>query len=216
MAAPVAEPEVEPGPEPEASLPPVPEPAPAAMPDLPPLPSFEPPAEPAVAAAPVLEPMPAPVPAPVTRVQLRQRLVSLAAAREAAETLSQAWRQEVGLSALLYRAADKALSDLDIAQPALKGELEDDALKGYRVASAHTLRGTLENLAAAHESAEGLVVLALEGSDVVVFPGAEVLALSQPSEGQALLSYSGSLAVEQARALLERVSYYLERPILLA
>ncbi|MWR20547.1 hypothetical protein GN074_08455, partial [Helicobacter pylori] len=117
---------------------------------------------------------------------------------------------------LLYRAADKALSDLDIAQLALKGELEGDSLKGYRVAPAHTLRGTLENLAAAREAADGLVILALEGDELVLFPGAEVLALSQPSEGQALLSYSGSLAAAKAGALLERVSYYLERPILLA
>ncbi|WP_027891293.1 E3 binding domain-containing protein [Calidithermus chliarophilus] len=219
-AAPVAEPEIEPSLEPEVGLPPVPEPVPAAMPDLPPLPSFEPAAQPAVAAAPVAEAepvvAPAPAPAVAARVQLRQRLVNLAAAREAAATLSEAWRQEVGLAALLYRAADKALADLELTHEPLKGELEGDSLKGYRVAPAHTLRGTLENLAAAREAADGLVILALEGGDVVVFPGAEVLALSQPSEGQALLSYSGSLAAAKAGALLERVGYYLERPILLA
>jgi hypothetical protein len=142
--------------------------------------------------------------------------VSLVAAREAAETLSQAWHQEVGLAALLYRAVDKALADLELTHEPLKGHLEEGTLKGYRVAPAHTLRGTLENLAAAGEAAEGLVVLALEGSDTVILPGAEVLTLSQPGEGQALLSYSGGLAAEQARALLERVGYYLERPILLA
>lgn len=218
MVEPVAEPEIQPSPAPEVGLPPVPEPVPAAMPDLPPLPSFEPAAEPAVAAAPVAEPVvtPAPAPAVAARVQLRQRLVSLAAAREAAATLSEAWRQEVGLSALLYRATDKALADLELTREPLKGELEGDSLKGYRVAPAHTLRGALENLAAAHEAADGLVVLALESSDVVVFPGAEVLSLSQPGEGQALLSYSGGLAAAKAGALLERVAYYLERPILLA
>jgi len=201
----MATPEVEPAPELEVGLPPE-------MPDLPPLPSFEPPAEPAVVATPV----PEAASAPAALLQLRQRPVSLVAAREAAETLSQAWHQEVGLAALLYRAVDKALADLELTHEPLKGHLEEGTLKGYRVAPAHTLRGTLENLAAAGEAAEGLVVLALEGSDTVLLPGAEVLTLSQPGEGQALLSYSGGLAAEQARALLERVGYYLERPILLA
>jgi hypothetical protein len=217
VAEPVAEPEPQPSPEPEPVLPPVPEPVPAAMPDLPPLLSFEPAAEPVVATAPVAEPQPVvAAPAVAPRVQLRQRFVSLAAAREAAATLSEAWRQDVSLSALLYRAADKALADLELTREPLKGELEGDTLKGYRVAPAHTLRGTLENLAAAHEAAAGLVVLALEGGDVVLFPGTELLALSQPGEGQALLSYSGGLAAAKAGALLERVAYYLERPILLA
>ncbi|MER3480230.1 MAG: hypothetical protein C4327_07020 [Meiothermus sp.] len=150
------------------------------------------------------------------RVQAWQRLVQVGPATQAAETLAQAWQREVGMLPLLYRAAERALVDLGLPLRANKGVLEGEVLKSYRATPAHTLRGTLEALEAAEEAGDGLVVLALEGFDQLIFPGAKVLSLGRSLGEQALLSVSGDLDPQTAGQLLERVAYYLERPILLA
>lgn len=158
----------------------------------------------------------APTPAAPLRVQAWQRLVQVGTAAQAAEILAQAWHREVGMLPLLYRATEKALADLELPLRANKGVLEGEVLKTYRATPAHTLRGTLEALEAAEEAGDGLAVLALDGFDQLIFPGAKVLSLGRSLGEQALLSVSGDLDPQTAGKLLERVAYYLERPILLA
>ncbi|MFC6918632.1 E3 binding domain-containing protein [Meiothermus taiwanensis] len=204
--------------------------APSAEPAVPPAPEHQAPVE--AAAAPLTPPaasIPTPFantglgvgPAPSTqmlRVQAWQRLVAIGPAQEAAQTLSEAWRMEVGLDALLYRAADKALSDTQTPLRPTKGHLEGNELKSLRVAPAQSLRGTLDSLRMASDPAEGLVVLSLANSafDQVIFPGLSTLTLGRANAGHALLTLSGDISSELAAKLLERVAYYLERPILLA
>lgn len=192
--------------------------------------SWTPPApEPAVSPAPVPTPIPAATnaafapteaaPGPkMLRVQAWQRLVEIGPIQDAAHTLSEAWRMEVGLYPLLYRAVDKALSDTQTPLRPTRGSLEGDDLKSLRVPPAQSLRGTLDSLRLASDPAEGLAVLSLVDSafDQVIFPGTSTLTLGRASGGHALLSLSGDLSAEQAGKLLERVAYYLERPILLA
>lgn len=183
-----------------------------------------PPEEPTPATTPAAEEIAAPppwvAPAPATplRVQAWQRLVEIGPAQEAAQTLSEAWRMEVGLDALLYRAADKALSDTQSPLRPTKGILEGDTLKSLRVAPSQSLRGALDSLRMASDPAEGLTVLSLVDSafDQVIFPGLATLTLGRASGGHALLTLSGDMSSELAGRLLERVAYYLERPILLA
>jgi len=187
------------------------------------------PAPAAEASAPLEEPAPAEAtdapptevvatPATPLRVQTWQRLVAIGPAQDAAQALSEAWRTEVGLEALLYRAVDKALSDTQTPMRPTKGCLEGDQLKSLRVAPAQTLRGALDSLNMASDPAEGLAVLSLVDTpfDQVIFPGIPTLTLGRASGGQALLSLSGDMSTELAGKLLERVAYYLERPILLA
>lgn len=193
-------------PSPSIKPPTVPQPAPAAPPIAP--------APAGVAAIPSTETVPLPK---MLRVQAWQRLVEIGPAQSAAQTLSEAWRMEVGVDALLYRAADKALADTQTPMRPTKGSLEGDTLKSLRVAPAQSLRGALDSLRMASDPAEGLVVLSLVDSafDQVIFPGLSTLALGRASGGHALLTLSGDLGTELAGKLLERVAYYLERPILL-
>jgi hypothetical protein len=205
---PLAEPELPPTPEFQAPVetPPAPSPTPPAEPLTPP--------EPEPVAAPV---SPAPS-TPVLRVQAWQRLVEIGPAQDAAQTLSEAWHMEVGLDALLYRAADKALADTQTPLRPTKGHLEGNELKSLRVAPSQSLRGALDSLRMASDPAEGLVVLSLVDSafDQVIFPGLSTLTLGRASGGHALLTLSGDMSSELAGQLLARVAYYLERPILLA
>ncbi len=160
----------------------------------------------------------APAQAQVLRVSVWQRLVSIGPAQEAAQTLSEGWRVEVGLYPLLYRAVDKALADTQTPLRPTKASLEGDQLKSLRVAPALSLRGTLDSLNLASEPGEGLAVLSLLDSpfDQVIFPGVPTLTLGRANGGQALLSLSGPIEAHLAGKLLERIAYYLERPILLA
>lgn len=190
----------------EVVAPPTPEAAPAAWSGL---------ATPSAAAPVPPSGQEIPSPAPL-RVQAWQRLVQVGAAAQAAETLAQAWHREVGMLPFLYRAAEKALADLELPLRAHKGVLEGEILRAYQAVPAHTLRGTLEALEAATEADGGLVVLILDGFDQLIFPGAKVLSLGRRLGEQALLSVSGDLEAQTASKLLERVAYYLERPILLA
>lgn len=154
----------------------------------------------------------------VLRVQAWQRLVVLGPAQQAASALSEAWRVEVGLYPLFFRAVDKALADLQAPLRPTRGSLEGDTLVSLRVAPAQTLRGTLDSLQMASEPGEGLAVLSLLDTpfDQVVLLGVPTLILGRAQGEQALLSLSGEVGVGQPGELLERVAYYLERPILLA
>lgn len=195
------------------------------------LPEEAPPVAPEEASAPAEEPAPSPTPAEemgapapspalptMLRIQAWQRLVAIGPAQEATQTLSEAWNIEVGLEALLYRAADKALADTQTPLRPTKGSLEGSELKSLRVAPSQSLRGALDSLRMASDPAEGLVVLSLVDSafDQVIFPGRSTLSLGRANAGHALLTLSGDMNSELAAKLLERVAYYLERPILLA
>lgn len=184
-------------------------------------------APPAPAATPVSEaaqpaepqaPQAVPATPRLLRLQAWQRLVQVKPALEASSTLSEAWRTEVSLYALLYRAVDKALADTQLPLRAAKGSLEGEELKSHRVMPTQTLRGALDALQDAHEPGEGLTVLSLFDSpfDQVVFPGATLLTLGRAAGDHALLSLSGEIPQQEAGVLLERIGYYLERPILLA
>jgi hypothetical protein len=154
----------------------------------------------------------------VIRVAAWQRLVAIGPAQDAAQALSEAWRVEVGLYPLLFRAVDKALADTQTPLRATKGSLEGDQLQSLRVTPAQSLRGALDSLGMASEPGEGLTVLSLVDTqfDQVIFPGTPTLTLGRASGGHALLSLSGQMDPDQAGKLLERIAYYLERPILLA
>lgn len=217
---PLAGPEVSPTPEYHTPVetPSVPSPTPPveqltpSEPVLAPVPI--PPATTGPSASPVAETAPS---AQVLRVQAWQRLVEIGPVQDAAQTLSEAWRMEVGLYPLLYRAVDKALSDTQIPLRPTKGRLEGDQLQSLRVAPAQSLRGALDSLNMASDPAEGLTVLSLDSHfDQVIFPGIPTLTLGRTSGGHALLSLSGDMPADQAGKLLERIAYYLERPILLA
>ncbi|RMH55744.1 MAG: hypothetical protein D6684_06840 [Deinococcus-Thermus bacterium] len=151
-------------------------------------------------------------------MQAWQRLVALGPAREAASALSEAWRVEVGLYPLLFRAVAKALADLQAPLRPTKGSLEGDTLVSLRVAPAQTLRGTLDSLQVASEPGEGLAVLSLLDTpfDQVILFGVPTLTLGRAQGDYALLSLSGEAEAGLPGELLERVAYYLERPILLA
>lgn len=220
---PLAEPELPPTPEFQAPVktPAVPSPTPPAEPLTPPEPEPvvapvpTPPATAELGTSPVAETVPS---AQMLWVQAWQRLVEIGPVQDAAQTLSEAWRMEVGVYPLLYRAVDKALSDTQTPLRPTKGRLEGDQLQSLRVAPAHSLRGALDSLNMASDPAEGLVVLSLVDSafDQVIFPGLSTLTLGRTSGGHALLSLSGNMQADQAGKLLERIAYYLERPILLA
>ncbi len=220
---PLAEPEVPPAPEYQAPIETLSVPSPT-----PPVEQLTPPEpEPVVAPVPIppatTEPSASPLAetapsAQMLRVQAWQRLVEIGPVQDAAQTLSEAWRMEVGLYPLLYRAVDKALSDTQTPLRPTKGSLEGDQLQSLRVAPAQSLRGALDSLNMASDPAEGLTVLSLLDShfDQVIFPGIPTLTLGRTSGGHALLSLSGDMQADQAGKLLERIAYYLERPILLA
>lgn len=234
---PLAEPVVPPAPEYQAPLetPPIPtpttsvehltppEPEPVAVPPI-----ASPPIPPAIASPPIPPVAAGLIASPVAetasstsqmlRVQAWQRLVEIGSVQDAAQTLSEAWRMDVGLYPLLYRAVDKALSDTQTPLRPTKGSLEGDELKSLRVAPAQSLRGALDSLNMASDPSEGLTVLSLVDThfDQVIFPGIPTLTLGRANGGHALLSLSGQMQADQAGKLLERIAYYLERPILLA
>ncbi len=146
------------------------------------------------------------------------RLVDLRPATDAAKTLSDSWGKNVDISAFLFRAAEFALSESSLSLHATKGVLEGSTLKSYRVSPAHSIKGILDALDGAGESFEGLTVLDLSASgfDQAIFPGKSVLSIGRALGHHALLSVSGDVNPHDAAALLEKVEYYLERPILLA
>ncbi|MDX2005053.1 MAG: E3 binding domain-containing protein [Meiothermus sp.] len=204
--------------EPEPALALESEPAPALEPEpvIPPAPA----AAPVVAAASGLGAAPVEAPAAAPRmfhVQAWQRTVEVRAAQEAAHTLGEAWRMNVGLYPLLYRAVDRALADTQTSLRATKGILQGEELVSLRVSASQSLRGVLDSLQMASDPAEGLVVLSLADTafDQVIFPGLSTVILGRVKDDYATLSLSAEMDARHAGALLERISYYLERPILL-
>jgi len=154
----------------------------------------------------------------MVRVQAWQRSVEIGPASDAATALSEAWHRNVGIYPLLYRAVDRALADIQNSLKATKGVIEGEELHSYRVTPAQSLRGALDSFEMASDPSEGLVVLSLLDSpfDQVLFPGIPALTLGRAAGRQALLSLSADMDAREAGALLERIAYYLERPILLA
>lgn len=217
MAEPVA---IEPEPMPTISEPVLTAPEPAPVPPVVPTVAAvaavsalapEVPAAPAVPQAPVAPTV------NMLKVQAWQRLVNLEAAHQAAQALSEGWNLQVGLYPILFRAVDKALADTQTSMRAAKGHLEGDELQSLRVAPSQSLRGVLDSLQMSADAGEGLAVLSLVDGDFdhVVFPGRSTLILGRAPSSHALLSLSSDLDAAHASKLLERVAYYLERPILL-
>ncbi|WP_293177325.1 E3 binding domain-containing protein [Oceanithermus sp.] len=170
----------------------------------------EPEAEPAAAAAAV----PGVVFPPAFR-----RAVALAAAERAREDLSAAWRKDVPLELLLFRAVDRALAELEVPMRAVLGRFEGEHLRSLAVLPAANLRDLYHHIQEAREEGEGLVVLDLGATPYaeVILPDHVLVTLGRAGlpEGLGLLSISGELPTDRTR-FLERVAFYLERPILLA
>ncbi|WP_456410428.1 E3 binding domain-containing protein [Oceanithermus sp.] len=183
-------------------------------------------AEPEVAAeaepetGPEAEPVAAAVAAPsVVFPPAFRRAVALAAAERAREDLSTAWRKDVPLELLLFRAVDRALAELEVPMRAVLGRFEGEHLRTLAVLPATNLRDLFRHIQEAHEEGEGLVVLDLGTTPYaeVILPDRALVTLGWAGlpEGLGLLSISGELPTDRTR-FLERVAFYLERPILLA
>ncbi|XOB98823.1 E3 binding domain-containing protein [Deinococcota bacterium DY0809b] len=189
------------------------EPEPPAAPPPPTEPASE---EPAFAAPEGEEAAPA---AAVAFPPAFRRAVDLGAAERARADLSAAWRREVPLELLLFRAADRALAELEVPLRPVLGRLEGETARTLAVPPALGLRDLFDQMLAAEEGGEGLVVLDLSETPYaeVILPGQVLLALGRAGLPQdlGLLSISGELPTDRTR-FLERVAFYLERPILLA
>ena len=161
----------------------------------------------------------APASTPTALGPVYRRVVPLEAALRAAQDLAEAWGARVPLLLFVYRAAARALEELGAPHPPAVGSYEEGRVQAYAVPPAAGLKATLEALQEAREPGEGLAVLSLEETalDEVVLPGTPLLTLGRAGlpEGLGLLSLSEYPAGDAER-LLERVAYYLERPILLA
>ncbi len=148
-----------------------------------------------------------------------RRAVSLTAAERARADLATAWRREVPLELLLFRAVDRALAELEVPMRPVLGRLEGEEARALAVQPALGLRDLYENLMAAEEDGEGLVVIDLSETPYaeVLLPDKVLITLGRAGlpENLGLLSISGDLPTDRTR-FLERVAFYLERPILLA
>ncbi len=177
-------------------------------------------------------PPPAAVPPPVSRGERApeprtaaafppsfRRAVSLAAAEQARADLSAAWRSDVPFELLLFRAVDRALADLEVPIRAVLGRFDGESVRSLAVSPAIGLRDLFENLLAANSDGDGMVVLDLGETPYteVVLPGTLMVSLGRAGlpENLGLISISGELPTDRAR-FLERIAFYLERPILLA
>ncbi|WP_457629666.1 E3 binding domain-containing protein [Oceanithermus sp.] len=185
-------------------------------------------AEPEVAAAPEAEPETEPEAEPIAAAVAApsvvfppafRRAVTLAAAERAREDLSAAWRKDVPLELLLFRAVDRALAELEVPMRAVLGRFEGEHLRTLAVLPATNLRDLFHHIQEAREEGEGLVVLDLGATPYaeVILPDHVLVTLGRAGlpEGLGLLSISGELPTDRTR-FLERVAFYLERPILLA
>jgi len=164
------------------------------------------------------EPSDAPLPGAVFPPAFR-RAVDLGAAERARADLSTAWRSEVPLELLLYRAVDRALAELEVPMRPVLGRFQDEEARALAVQPAVGLRDLYEHLLHAEEGGEGLIVLDLSETPYaeVILPDRALVTLGRAGlpEGLGLLSISGELPTDRTR-FLERVAFYLERPILLA
>jgi len=148
-----------------------------------------------------------------------RKAVSLEALEKARTDLSESWKKKVPTSLLLFRAVDRALAELEVPMRAVIGHLNGDQVEMFMVYPADNLRALFDHYLDAHEPADGLAVI-----DLGETPYAEIILSDTPlvtlgyagmPEGTALLSISGDIPTDRAR-FLERVAFYLERPILLA
>jgi len=148
-----------------------------------------------------------------------RRAVDLGAAERARADLSTAWRSEVPLELLLFRAVDRALAELEVPMRPVLGRFEGEEARALAVQPAVGLRDLYEHLLHAEEGGEGLIVLDLSETPYaeVILPDRALVTLGRAGlpEGLGLLSISGELPTDRTR-FLERVAFYLERPILLA
>jgi len=148
-----------------------------------------------------------------------RRAVNLEALEKARTNLSEAWKKDVPPSLLLFRAVERALAELEVPMRAVLGRLDGDKVTGLMIYPADNLRALYDHYLNAEESAEGLMVI-----DLGETPYAEILLPESPlvtlgyagmPEKLGLLSVSGELPTDRTR-FLERIAFYLERPILLA
>ena len=148
-----------------------------------------------------------------------RRAVDLSALEKARVDLSEAWKKDVPTSLLLYRAVERALAELEVPMRAVMGKLEGDAAVGLMVYPADNLRALYDHYLNASETAEGLMVIDLGETPYaeVLLPDAPLVTLGYAGmpDKLGLLSVSGELPTDRTR-FLERVAFYLERPILLA
>ncbi|HGY10176.1 MAG TPA: hypothetical protein ENK37_09035 [Oceanithermus profundus] len=165
------------------------------------------------------EPQAAPAAAAVAFPPAFRRAVDLQAALQAQTDLATAWRQEVPLELLLFRAVDRALAELEVPMRPVLGRFEDEAVRALAVQPATDLRDLFNHLRDASEEGDGLVVVDLSETPYaeVILPERALIALGRAGlpEELGLLSISGELPTDRTR-FLERVAFYLERPILLA
>ncbi|WP_457638232.1 E3 binding domain-containing protein [Oceanithermus sp.] len=148
-----------------------------------------------------------------------RKAVDLTALEKARADLAEAWKKNVPMALLLFRAVERALAELEVPMRAIVGKLENDAVSGRLVYPADNLRALYDQYLNAEETTEGLMVI-----DLGETPYAEVLLPDTPlvtlgyagmPDNLGLLSISGDLPTDRTR-FLERIAFYLERPILLA
>jgi len=140
---------------------------------------------------------------------LWSRTVDLGPAQEASQLLGEAG-YSVGVEELLLEAAARSLRELGLALIPLRGVLEGDRLRGYQVPQ---VLGQASGEEAPLEGA--LVALSLLDQPYTGLLSSSPLLWLSTLDGRALLSVSG-LEAGTAQSLLDRVAYYLERPLLLA
>jgi len=156
---------------------------------------------------------------PVAYPPAFRRAVDLNALEKARTDLSEAWKKDIPPSLLLFRAVERALAELEVPMRPVLGRLRDNSVESLLVYPADNLRALYDHFQSANEPAEGLVVIDLGETPYaeVIIPDTSLVTLgySGMPAGMALLSVSGELPTDRTR-FLERVAFYLERPILLA
>ncbi len=155
----------------------------------------EPEPEPVVAKAPA-EPSP-------SEVRLHFRLVPLSALDALTADFSEELGRRLPRAAFLFLAARRALADLEVPLRPLKGR--------YRVPERENFIGFVAAWEEAGEEGEGLMVEEAE-PPIEARPPALLLATEGMPEGTGLLILAGELPTREAK-FLERVAYYLEKPI---
>lgn len=148
-----------------------------------------------------------------------RRVVAREELEKARADLSESWKRDVPTSLLLFRAVERALAELEVPMRAVRGKFENESVTGLKVDPADNLRNLYDNYINASEPAEGLIVLDLGETPYaeILIPSFSLVTLGYKGmpHNLGLLSVSGELPTDKAR-FIERVAFYLERPILLA
>ena len=145
----------------------------------------------------------APAPAPAPELTLWYRPLLLQPIDALLEDFSAELGRELPREALLFLAARRALADLEVPLRPLKGR--------YQVPQSENFAGFVAAWEEASEEGEGLSVSAAEPPLSLKSP-ALVLTTQGLPEGQGLLILVGELPTSEEK-FLERVAYYLEKPI---